>query len=187
MFHVELETPQGWAKLAPRGLERGVARSRRVSPRLHTREASRVRHTGAKKRSAAPDPQGTVHRHTASTVHAPAAGSLPSLLRVLAQKAPVSHYPQTYAPDQRTGQNYRRFRGNVRPANKRGPRPRRSLNQGRSAKFASRLSQRAAATWLRAETGWTTNGREPIVMRRIEPNPIKSSCSSGSAGIRPGR
>src|SRR5258708_4573694 len=49
----------------------------------------------------------------------------------------VSHYPQTCAVDQRVGRHYRRFRGNVRPANKenqklgRRPRLRRGLNQGR--------------------------------------------------------
>src|SRR5258708_31944710 len=49
----------------------------------------------------------------------------------------VSHYPQTCAVDQRVGRHYRRFRGNVRPANKenqklgRRPRLRRGLNHGR--------------------------------------------------------
>jgi hypothetical protein len=51
---------------------------------------------------------------------------------------------------------------------------------------ASRLSKRAAATRLRAETGWMTDGREPVFTRQIEPNPIKSSCSSGSARFWPG-
>jgi hypothetical protein len=32
-----------------------------------------------------------------------------------------------------------------------------------------------------------TDGREPIVTRRFEPNPIKISCSSGWAGFWPGR
>lgn len=133
------------------------------------------------------DPPGTVHRYAAPTVHAPVGARYPHFCEFWRKNVPVSHCPQTYAPDQRVGRHYRRFRGNV-PLQTKGVAPSAQSQSGsiREVRLVVFLSKRQQLDYARRQagrpTGVSRSSRAGSTRTRSKAPARQAGLDSGRAG-----